>query len=45
MWMIAEDQHGEDFTVLVSIITDVEKEKLFDALDASYITTPSPMHI
>lgn len=33
--MIADDQHGEDFTVLVSNITDVEKEKLFDALDAS----------
>ena len=32
--MIADDQHGEDFTVLVSNLTDLEKVRLFDALDA-----------
>ena len=33
--MIADDQHGKDCTVLVSNLTDLEKVKLFDALDAS----------
>ena len=33
--MIADDQNGEDCTVLVSNLTDLEKIKLFDALDAS----------
>jgi hypothetical protein len=32
--MIADDEHGEDFTVLVSNLTDEEKVKLFNALDA-----------
>jgi len=32
--MIADDEHGDDFTVLVSNLTDLEKSKLFDALDA-----------
>ncbi|MBW9155936.1 hypothetical protein [Clostridium tagluense] len=33
--MIADDQHGGDFTALVSNLTDIEKENLFNALDAS----------
>ncbi|MBZ9635566.1 hypothetical protein [Clostridium sp. FP1] len=31
--MIADDQHGEDLTLVVSNLTDIEKENLFDALD------------
>ncbi|MBZ9633093.1 hypothetical protein [Clostridium sp. FP1] len=31
--MIADDQHGEDLTLIVSNLTDIEKENLFDALD------------
>ncbi|MBU3126726.1 hypothetical protein [Clostridium tagluense] len=33
--MIADDQHGGDFTALVSNLTEIEKENLFNALDAS----------
>ncbi|HEY8889352.1 MAG TPA: hypothetical protein VIM70_03775 [Clostridium sp.] len=33
--MIADDRHVEDCTVLVSNLTDLEKVKLFDALDLS----------
>ncbi|MBZ9622827.1 hypothetical protein G9F71_008175 [Clostridium sp. FP2] len=33
--MIADDQRGGDFTALVSNLTEIEKENLFNALDAS----------
>lgn len=33
--IVADDQHGEDCTVLVSNLTNLEKAKLFNALDAS----------